>query len=254
MRTSSLYWPTSQMVSACHMCVPLSSFLQGSRAYWPDFGRENRVHRGFFYFDESLNRAETGGGVKGKKYNSFQPCPPSTAALKHSDIISHRHRAFFGLWYFHGGWLLHTALCHKIKRHVKSIFKLPLKNNGEKRRPKDAHLCARWGGGWVRYNGSSVEETWDGCILGLYIHTPVSSIPFSLPQCTPCPLNCLTTLDPSSGTLLPKRPQTGPWQISFNNHHWDSLRNDCVEHCPVQWSATKLNFDLSLPVLTHFCL
>lgn len=69
--------------------------------------------------------------------------------------------------------------------------------------------------------------------------------PFSLPQCTPCPLSSLTMMFPASTTLLPIRPR----QISFN-HRWDVLRNDS-RMCGTL-SRAKSDFLDLLPALTHF--
>lgn len=57
------------------MWVLLSSSLQGCFHIGQTLDEYKRVRRVFF--DESLNRTKTEGGVKKRKYNALQPCPPS---------------------------------------------------------------------------------------------------------------------------------------------------------------------------------
>lgn len=120
------------MALACHMCVLLSSSLQGCFHIGQTLDGEKRVHRGFFFFfDESLNRTKTEGGVK-EKYNALQPCPPSSSSWKHSDITSHTEKGLTVKSVSsspNGGQPLHATLCHNIKGHALSTFKSPGRHN-----------------------------------------------------------------------------------------------------------------------------
>lgn len=79
-------------LSVSHVC-PFVLVSPGLLSYWPDLGWEQKECTGAFFssflflMSHSTEQKQKEGWRR--KYNGLQPCPPSSASWKHSDITSH---------------------------------------------------------------------------------------------------------------------------------------------------------------------
>lgn len=117
-----------------------------------------------------------------------------------------------------------------------------------------ASVCKmRRGLGVPRQNGSFVEETWVGWVLGLYIHTHGSSVPFPETSMHPLFYKVPQHSGPpsihSSISKIRNLPSTS-YSTSINSVHESvqekSGKNNCwlftlCNSCAVQWNAFQSN-------------
>lgn len=245
-------WPRSQMALVCHMCVLLSSSLWGCFHIGQTLEEEKRVQRGFFFF--FLMSHSTGQKLKEGWRKNTMPCNPIPPSVlpENTPILHHICRGLTVKSVYsstNGSQLLHLTLCHDIKGHAGSTFKWPGKHNGARGCGETCICVQDEEGGWVCHG--KMEALWGkpekAGFLGLYIHTPVSSVPFPWLQCSPCPLNCLATSDPLMTTLFffQVRENDKERNQAFNNScPWNSPSKHWLLRSfwnPVQSSKDYLN-------------
>lgn len=112
------------------MC-PFVLLSPGLLSYWPDLGWGEKSAQGLF-FDESLNRTKTEGGVKEKIQcpAALSPLQFFLKTLQYYITYTEKGLAVNGVSSSpNGGQPLHATLCHNIKGHALSTFKLPGRHN-----------------------------------------------------------------------------------------------------------------------------